>query len=95
MLYLQCRKTNKYVELLKFKTMKTQDQKTNIKSYIENGYNYVVVLTENEYFNQPMYDCDFFKTRRKANKFNAEILHYNGNVMTSRQAVKKYEFFVK
>lgn len=73
--------------------MKTQEQKTNIKPYIENGYNYVVVLTENEYFNQPMYDCDFFKTRRQANKFNAEILHYNGNVMTSRQAVNKYEFF--
>ena len=74
--------------------MKAQDQKTNVNPYLEHGYNYVVVLTENEYFNQPMYDCDFFKTRRKAERFNQEILHYYGNVMTTRQAVKKYEFFV-
>jgi hypothetical protein len=74
--------------------MKIQDQKTNVNPYLEHGYNYVVVLTDNETFNVAMYECDFFKTRKKAENFNAERLHYYGEVMTTRQAVKKYEFFV-
>jgi hypothetical protein len=75
--------------------MKTQDQKTDVKTYLEYGYNYVVVLIDTETFNVPMYECKFFKTRKKAENFNAERLHYYGEVMTTRQAVKKYEFFVK
>lgn len=74
--------------------MKTQDQTTNVNPYLEHGYNYVVVMTENEYYNHAMYEYYFFKTRRKAEKFNAEGLHYFGNVMTTRQAVKQYYFFV-
>ena len=72
--------------------MKTQDQKTNVKTYLEHGYNYVVVLTDTETFNVHMYECDFFKTRKKAENFNAERSHYYGEVMTTRQAIKKYKF---
>lgn len=75
--------------------MRTQEQKTSVEVYIEHGYNYVVVLTDNESFNQPMYECDFFKTRKQAERFNQERLHYFGEVLTARQAVKKYGFFVK
>lgn len=74
--------------------MKTQEQKTNVKTYLEHGYNYVVVLTETKVFNVPLYECNFFKTRKKAENFNAERLNFMADVMTTRQAVKKYEFFV-
>ena len=72
--------------------MRTQSEKTNVRTYLDYGYNYVVVMTETEYCNQPMYQCDFFKTRKKAEKFNREQLQGWGNVMTTRQAVNKYEF---
>lgn len=75
--------------------MKPQTEKTMVGVYRKHGYNYVVVLTEDTYCNQPMYACDFFKTRERAQRFNREQLHNFGEVMTALQATKKYDFFVE
>lgn len=57
MLYLQCQKTNKYVELLKLKTMKARETRLQLwvsnHEYVTYYYNeedegYVVVLVNNE-----------------------------------------------
>jgi hypothetical protein len=58
------------------------------KAYLDHGYNYIVVFTDD-------YDCyetAHFKSRRSAEMFNENKLSGFGEVMTVHQAVKKYDF---
>lgn len=73
--------------------MKLQSEKTTTKTYLDYGYNYVVVLVENEYFIG--YEAEFCKTRRQAEKYNREKLYGFGKVMTTRQAAKSYNFITE
>ena len=75
--------------------MKPQSEKTSTRTYLEHGYNYIVVETETEYWNQPMYDCTFFKTRRQAQWFNERRLKNTGKVLTTRQAMREFDFIVE
>ena len=73
--------------------MKLQSEKTSVRTYLDYGYNYVVVLVENEYV--VGYETEFCKTRSKAEKYNRERLQGFGKVMTTRQAMKEYEFITE
>lgn len=67
--------------------MQPTTQKENQRPYLENGYNYVAILVYgNEYY------VKHFKTRLQAVKYNWDNLGGGGDVLTTRQAIKKYEF---
>ena len=74
--------------------MKPQSEKTSVRTYLQYHYDYVVVFVENN-FGSPLYECTFFQTRKKAEQFNEEKLHGFGDVMTTRQALKRCEFITE
>lgn len=58
----------------------------NLRTYKENGYNYIVVLNgHSEYYNY-----EVFANRSTAERYNENEVNGYGDVLTFRQATKEY-----